>query len=298
MMIPFDELYARARSVVNPRRLSEHAEAGGVGAAILAANGSVYAGVCIDTGSSMGFCAEHAAAAAMVTAGESRVLQMVAVGWDGRIMPPCGRCREFISQLHRDNLHAEVLVAPGVSVTLRELLPHLGDSGPEAVLVSACLLGEAVRYDGGDKRCDDEVLQRWLREGRVVPICPEVTGGLPVPRPPAEIAPAAGGAGVLAGTARVIDIAGRDVTVPFVKGAMEALARSRAWGIRVAVLKENSPSCGSSYTYDGTFSGTKVSAPGVTAALLREAGLQVFSEAQFDDAQRALLQSAAEGAVP
>ncbi len=122
--IAFDELYERARSVVNPRRLSETAEAGGVGAAILTASGSVYTGVCIDTGSSMGFCAEHAAAAAMVTAGESRVAKMVAVGWDGRVMAPCGRCREFIGQLHDDNLGAQVLVAEGVVVTLGELLPY------------------------------------------------------------------------------------------------------------------------------------------------------------------------------
>ena len=119
----FDELYARARAVVNPRRLSEHADAGGVGAAILTDSGAIFTGVCIDTGSSMGFCAEHAAAGAMVTAGENRVLRMVAVGWDGRIMPPCGRCREFISQLHDRNIEAEVLVAEGVVVSLRELLP-------------------------------------------------------------------------------------------------------------------------------------------------------------------------------
>ncbi len=124
MDISFEELYEKAKSVLNPRRLSEHAEAGGVGAALLSAGGQVYTGVCIDTGSSMGFCAEHAAAGAMVTAGESQVLKMVAVGWDGRILPPCGRCREFISQLHDKNLDAEVLVAEGVVVRLRELLPY------------------------------------------------------------------------------------------------------------------------------------------------------------------------------
>jgi cytidine deaminase len=120
----FEELYVRARAVINPRRLSEHAEAGGVGAALLAEEGEVYTGVCIDTACSMGFCAEHAAAAAMITAGGSRVRKMIAVGWDGAIMPPCGRCREFISQLHDDNLDAEVMVAQGVIVTLRELLPY------------------------------------------------------------------------------------------------------------------------------------------------------------------------------
>lgn len=120
----FDQLYEKAKSVVNPRKLSEYAEAGGVGAAILAESGNVYTGVCIDTACSMGFCAEHAAAAAMIAAGESRVLKMIAVGWDGYIMPPCGRCREFISQIHSENLNTEVMVGEGVIVTIRELLPY------------------------------------------------------------------------------------------------------------------------------------------------------------------------------
>ena len=120
----FDEMYQQAKSVLNPRRLSDEAEAGGVGAALLTESGRVYTGVCIDTSSSMGFCAEHAAAAAMVTAGESRVVKMVAVLWDGKILPPCGRCREFISQLHPDNPNAEVLVVEGKIVPLRELLPY------------------------------------------------------------------------------------------------------------------------------------------------------------------------------
>ncbi len=120
----FDELYDRARNVLNPRRLSAEAEAGGVGAALLSESGAVYVGVCIDTACSMGFCAEHAAAAAMVTAGENRVLKMIAVNSDGRILPPCGRCREFISQLHDENLATEVLVADEVVVPLKDLLPY------------------------------------------------------------------------------------------------------------------------------------------------------------------------------
>jgi cytidine deaminase len=120
----FDELYQKAKSVLQPRRLSEVAEAGGVGAALLTKSGQVYTGVCIDTASSMGFCAEHAAAAAMVTAGENHVVRMVAVNWDGKVLPPCGRCREFISQLHPNNFQAEVLISLDHVVTLRELLPY------------------------------------------------------------------------------------------------------------------------------------------------------------------------------
>lgn len=120
----FDELYRQARSVLNPRRLSETAEAGGVGAALLAGSGRVYLGVCIDTACSMGFCAEHAAAAAMITAGESQVVKMVAVGWDGKILPPCGRCREFIAQLDDRNGAAEVMVGENQVVRLRDLLPY------------------------------------------------------------------------------------------------------------------------------------------------------------------------------
>ncbi len=124
MTTTIDELYQAAKAVLNPRRLTEYAEVGGVGAALLTADGNLYTGVCIDTACSMGFCAEHAAAAAMITAGENHVLKMVAVNWNGDILPPCGRCREFISQLHDDNIHAEVLVAPDVVVTLEKLLPY------------------------------------------------------------------------------------------------------------------------------------------------------------------------------
>lgn len=120
----FDELFRYAKSVLKPRKLSEYADAGGVGAALLTESGKVYTGVCIDTACSMGFCAEHAAAAAMVTAGESRIVKMVAVGRSGKVMPPCGRCREFISQLNDGNLTAEVMVDENVVVSLQDLLPY------------------------------------------------------------------------------------------------------------------------------------------------------------------------------
>jgi len=120
----FENLYQEAKAILHPRKLSSHAEAGGVGAALLSENGNVYIGVCIDTACSMGFCAEHAAAAAMVTAGESKVLKMVAVDWDGSVLPPCGRCREFISQLHDENLHAEVMIKENMIIKLKDLLPY------------------------------------------------------------------------------------------------------------------------------------------------------------------------------
>jgi cytidine deaminase len=120
----FEILYEKAKSVLKPQRLSDDVESGGVGAALLSDSGAIYVGVCIDTSSSMGFCAERAAAAAMVTAGENRVMKMVAVDWDGRIMPPCGYCREFIRQLHKDNVDTEVLVDQDLVVTIRDLLPH------------------------------------------------------------------------------------------------------------------------------------------------------------------------------
>lgn len=155
----------------------------------------------------------------------------------------------------------------------------------EYVLVSSCLLGNAVRYDGHGKLSLSPILQRWVEEGRVVPVCPEVESGLPIPRPPAEITNGTGGNSVLVGIARVIEDDGCDVTLQFINGANLALKKVEAKGIRVAVLKEGSPSCGSSYTHDGSFSGKTVRQPGVTAERLRQAGVFVFNEEQFQGAQ-------------
>lgn len=160
----------------------------------------------------------------------------------------------------------------------------------EPVLVSACLLGEAVRFDGGDMRSDHAIMQRWMREGRVVSVCPEVAGGLPVPRPRAEIAEGAGGAAVLSGSARAIDANGRDVSAWLVNGAERALAKVNEHGIRVAVLKEGSPSCGSGFIFDGSFSNTRVDGKGVTATLLGQNGVHVFSEHQLAEADALLRQ--------
>ncbi|ATR81277.1 hypothetical protein CS390_01325 [Pseudomonas sp. HLS-6] len=154
------------------------------------------------------------------------------------------------------------------------------------VLVSACLLGQPVRYDGRASGYPDCLLQ-WQRQGRVVPLCPEVAGGLPTPRPPAEI-PGGQGAAVLEGRVVVVNVDGEDVSTAFLAGAERALQLVRQHGIRIAVLKSGSPSCGNALTYDGTFSGTKVPGEGVTTALLRREGVQVFSELELDAALQAL----------
>jgi uncharacterized protein YbbK (DUF523 family) len=159
----------------------------------------------------------------------------------------------------------------------------------EKILVSACLLGQPVRHNGAHKRSDDEILRRWIEEGRVVAVCPEIAGGLPVPRPAAEIVGGADGSRVLAGEVNVIDFNGRDVSHHFVSGAHVALEAARANNIRIAILKEGSPSCGSGYTYDGTFTSTRVPGHlGVTAALLRDNGIRVFSEMQLAEAEECL----------
>ncbi|SCY86996.1 MULTISPECIES: DUF523 domain-containing protein [unclassified Pseudomonas] len=156
----------------------------------------------------------------------------------------------------------------------------------EKILVSRCLLGHRVRYDGGASGPFDQ-LQHWLDEGRIVALCPEVAGGLPTPRAAAEI-PGGQGGQVLDGHAAVITTDGEDVSAQFLSGAYQALEQVREHGVRIAVLKANSPSCGNLLTYDGTFSGVKVSGEGVTAALLKRHGVQVFSELALAEAALAL----------
>jgi uncharacterized protein YbbK (DUF523 family) len=156
----------------------------------------------------------------------------------------------------------------------------------QKALVSRCLLGHRVRYDGGANGPFDQ-LQQWLDQGRVVPLCPEVAGGLPTPRAAAEI-PGGQGGEVLDGQVSVITTEGADVSAEFLAGAYQALALVQRHGIRIAVLKANSPSCGNLLTYDGTFSGVKVSGEGVTAALLKRHGVQVFSELELSEAAAAL----------
>ena len=126
----FSQLFFEAVKVLNPRKISEDIEVGGVAAALVTDKGNVYRGVCIDTACSMGFCAEHAAISAMLTAAESRVEKIVAVDWAKRILPPCGRCREFLMQL--GNPDALVLVAEDTAIKVKDLLPFSWQEAREA----------------------------------------------------------------------------------------------------------------------------------------------------------------------
>lgn len=152
------------------------------------------------------------------------------------------------------------------------------------ILVSACLLGHKVRYDGKDNLQTHARLQSWIQAGEVITICPEMAGDLPTPRPPAEIQTGRTALEVLNNNAQVLAIDGRDVTEHFRAGAYKTLALAQKHNIHVAILTARSPSCGSSQVYDGTFSRILVAGMGVTSALLRQHGIEVFDETQIDAA--------------
>lgn len=145
------------------------------------------------------------------------------------------------------------------------------------VLISACLLGQPVRYDGQSKGIVSDWLQALGAEGRALAFCPEVAGGLPTPRPPAERQ-----------GERVVTKSGLDVTEEFDRGAALALALCQQQDIRFALLKEGSPSCGSGRIYNGRFEGVSLAREGKTTALLRRHGIAVFSEDQLAELASAL----------
>jgi cytidine deaminase len=119
------QMIEQAKTVLRPRKLDNDNSAGDVACALLSSGGNLYFGVCIDIGSGIGFCAEHSAIAAMITAGESKIAKIVAVWGDGVVLPPCGRCREFMYQIDRTNyLNAEVVMGENNSLQLKDLLPH------------------------------------------------------------------------------------------------------------------------------------------------------------------------------
>ena len=138
-------------------------------------------------------------------------------------------------------------------------------------VISACLCGKATRYDGRSKPADP-ALCALVERGEAVLVCPECMGGLPTPRPPAEIC-----------GERVVNTEGVDVTTQYRRGAEQTLEICRRYGIKTAILKQNSPSCGSCAVYDGTFSRTLVAGRGITAALLEENGITVYDETNWQE---------------
>lgn len=159
----------------------------------------------------------------------------------------------------------------------------------EKILISACLLGRPVRYNGSDKASGAaDILNLWQEEGRLVPVCPEVAVGFPTPRPPAEIKSKdelnvdhIDGQDVIDGTATVVEETGGDVSELYIKAAHDTVALAKKHGCRHAVLTDGSPSCGSSFIYDGTFSGERISGIGTTTAALRKDGVTVWAETQI-----------------
>ena len=138
-----------------------------------------------------------------------------------------------------------------------------------ALLVSACLLGEHCKYNGGSNELDTACLEALERRYRLVPVCPERDGGLPTPRAPSERR-----------GERVVTRDGADVTVAFRRGAALALETAKREDCRMALLKERSPSCGSRQIYDGSFTGTVICGDGIAAELLRGQGLALYGESQ------------------
>lgn len=153
------------------------------------------------------------------------------------------------------------------------------------ILISACLTGIPCRYDG--KANLAEIAQTLVEENKAIYVCPEVTGGLSTPRDPAEII-GGSGADVLDGKARVMTNQGVDVTEQFIAGAQHTLDLAKKARATFVILKENSPSCGSSYIYDGSFQGKKKTGDGVTSALLKRHGFQVGSEHDLIDLYKKL----------
>lgn len=134
-------------------------------------------------------------------------------------------------------------------------------------------MGDKVRYNGTDKLLLHPAIQQWQSQQRIIPLCPEVAGGLPVPRPPAEIQK----------NGVILTSSGTDVTKAFEQGAQRALALCQQHHIKYALLKARSPSCGNEEVYNGEFSGEVKPGAGVTATLLKTNGIRVFNETQIDE---------------
>ncbi len=153
----------------------------------------------------------------------------------------------------------------------------------QKILVSACLLGEKVRYDGLVIPVANALTDAFEQIADMIPFCPEASGGLPVPRNPAEII-GKDGFDVLDGKATVQNISGCDVTLFYLNGAAKALKTAVKNNIKAAIMKEKSPSCGNLFIYNGNFAGILKQGKGVTAALFERNGIHVFSEKEIEKA--------------
>lgn len=146
------------------------------------------------------------------------------------------------------------------------------------ILLSACLAGLPVRYNGTAKHVVSQHITRWQSEKRFVIFCPELAAGFQTPRPSAEIQPGPGGNSVIALGARVAESTGEDVTERYILAAWLTLEMAQQHHCQFAILTEGSPSCGRNVIYSGAFNGNKVNGMGVTAELLTRHGIEVFSE--------------------
>lgn len=140
----------------------------------------------------------------------------------------------------------------------------------EKILVSACLLGINCKYSGGNNQ-NEKVLE-YIKDKEVIPVCPEIMGGLSTPRPPSEII-----------NDKVLNNLNQDVTQQYKKGAEETLKLAKLFNVKKALLKAKSPSCGKGYIYDGTFSSTLIEGNGITTKLLIENGIEVITEKDLED---------------
>ena len=154
------------------------------------------------------------------------------------------------------------------------------------ILISACLEGQPVRYDGKANGVEAKVWQKWQDEGRLISLCPEVAGGLETPRAPAEIISDAQSPNHL----QVITIEGDNVTKAFKKGAQIAVDIALKEEIKIAILKAKSPSCGNQQIYDGSFSDKKIAGQGITASSLSKLNIKIFNENQLSEAEDYLKQ--------
>ncbi len=158
------------------------------------------------------------------------------------------------------------------------------------IFVSACLAGESVRYDGKSKKVENRILKKWIKEKIAIPFCPEVAGGLGIPRNRAEIVKITS-AGNINDKFLIKDVENNNVTDIFVRGAELSVKFAKDRNIKLALLKDGSPSCGSTYIYDGSFRGVKVKGSGILSYFFDENDILCFNENQIQQLNNILNKS-------